>query len=102
MNKYHARRSWSNLCARWFASMAERNRGEELALLAHAGEIKGLTYQNTIYLSKSPKVTITIDFYYEQGGKAVWEDTKGVLTRDFRTKLIWLKQLQGIEVRLTS
>ena len=101
MNKYHSKRTDSALCQRTFASKKEAARADELKLLEMAGEIKGLEFQNKIILSVNPRVTITIDFYYEQDGKAVWEDSKGVLTRDFRTKMIWLEQLYGIKVVLS-
>ena len=112
MNKYHAKRTYSELSKRWFASKAECRRGEELRLLEMGGEIANLQYQVKFVLSEKPKVTIAIDFAYLKDiraigqrlydGTLVYEDTKGVLTRDFRTKLAWLKQQQGIEVLLTK
>ena len=107
-NKYRAKRTWSNLCQRWFASKMEAQRGEELAMLENAGKIFDLGFQVTFVLCEKPKVTITIDFdYLEYHGEdlyplLVYEDTKGVLTRDFRTKLAWLKEKYGIEVKLTG
>lgn len=102
MNKYKAQRTWSALCQRFFASKAEARRGEELRLLELAGEITGLEYQVKFVLSKTPKVTITVDFAYTEKGQRIYEDTKGVLTRDFRTKLAWLEQSHGVEVSLTN
>ena len=113
-NKYHAKRTWSGLTQRWFDSRAEAVRGEELKLLEKAGEIFDLNYQVKFILSESPKATITIDFAYRLPDRIdlpdyahpsarvqrVYEDVKGVLTRDFRTKLVWLKQKYGIEVKL--
>ena len=102
-NKYHARRTWSGLCQRTFDSKAEASRGEELALLEKAGTISDLRYQVPFTLSKSPKITITIDFsYLDEDGKRIFEDTKGILTRDSRTKLAWLEQSQGIKVILSK
>lgn len=102
MNKYHAKRTWSELCGRWFASKVECIRGEELALLEKAGEIYQLEYQPKFILCENPKVTITLDFQYlgDKGNIWVYEDVKGILTRDFRTKLAWLKEKYGIEVKL--
>ncbi|KKN74890.1 hypothetical protein LCGC14_0386390 [marine sediment metagenome] len=77
-------------------------RGEELALLEIAGEIKDLVYQYRVALCKKPRVTITIDFMYREKGKYVYEDTKGVLTREFRVKMAWLKEKWGVEVVLTK
>ena len=98
--KYHSVRTWSDLCQRWFPSKAEARRGEELHLLQRAGEITDLEYQVKFVLSIAPKVTITLDFGYKENGQQVYEDVKGFLTRDFRTKMAWLKEKFGIEVRL--
>ena len=100
--KYNSRRTYSNLCQRWFASKAEAQRGEELYLLQMAGEISDLRYQVRFILSQSPKVSITIDFAYLEGGKRILEDTKGVLTRDFRTKMAWLKEQKGLDIILSG
>ena len=101
MLKYHSIRTWSNLCNRWFASKAEAARGEELRLLEMAGEITDLHYQTKFVLAiKQPRITITIDFAYKEKGQQVYEDSKGVLTRDFRTKMEWLRQIHGIKVKL--
>jgi len=104
-NKYHARRTFSALCKRTFSSKAEAKRGEELEIMDLYGHIDTLEYQKKFVLSEKPnrKVTITIDFAYkDENGEQKYEDTKGVLTRDFRTKLAWLKQLHGIDVELTK
>ena len=98
MNKYHATRTDSELCGRTFASRKEAMRGEELFLLERAGNIQCLEYQPKFYLSEKPRVTYTADFRYIENYKVVVEDVKGVMTRDTRTKIAWLKQLKGIEV----
>ncbi len=102
MNKYHAVRTYSELCNRTFASKGESRRAEELALLERGGVISDLKYQVRYVLSNKPKVSITIDFVYNENGTEVHEDYKGVLTRDFRTKLAWLEMSEGIQVRLTK
>ncbi len=99
-NKYHARRTYSQLCGRIFASKAEARRGEELALLLRAGEIEDLRYQVRFKLCRKPKITVTIDFSYLEKDARIFEDVKGVLTRDSRTKYAWLKAKHGIEVKL--
>lgn len=101
-NKYGAKRTWSNLCQRTFASKAEAVRGEELRMLEMAGEIEELEYQAKFILSEHPRITITIDFAYWENNRHIYEDTKGVLTRDFRTKLAWLKEKYGVDVVLTK
>lgn len=121
MNKYHAKRTYSELCQRTFASKAECVRGEELRMLELAGVISNLEYQPKFLLCKKPKITITLDFFYTIGSvdkqpkpktadgfhivatytsEIIYEDVKGVLTRDSRTKLAWLKEKEGIDVRL--
>ena len=121
MNKYGARRTYSELCGRWFHSKAEAVRGEDLALLERAGEISDLKYQVPFRLCDKPRITITIDFsyvvvkdYYDYSQTAhkhdfhapvrvqVYEDVKGMLIRDFRTKLAWLKEKYGVTVLLTK
>lgn len=102
MNKYHAKKTWSNLCQRIFDSRAEARRGEELHLLQLGGEISDLKYQVKFPLSLTPKITIKLDFTYKEDGVQVYEDVKGVLTRDSRTKLAWLKEKWGISVLLTK
>jgi hypothetical protein len=108
-NKYGAVRTYSELCRRYFSSKAEARRGEELALLERAGAIANLKYQPKFNLCDKPKITYTADFQYEelqpmQNGAEHWvtvyEDVKGVLTRETRIKLAWLKQTQKIEVNL--
>ena len=99
--KYHSRRTYSALCNREFASRKEAERADELYLLQWAGEIGDLEFQKRFILSDKPKVSIAIDFAYKEDGEQVYEDTKGVMTRDFGTKLIWLEREQGIVVRIT-
>jgi len=100
MNKYHAKRSYSELCGREFASKAECLRAEELALLERGGIIKHLEYQPRYILCDSPKITYTADFRYLENNEVVVEDVKGVLLRDTRTKLAWLKEKFNIDVKL--
>ena len=105
-NKYGAVRTFSQLCEREFASKAECRRGEELCLLEKAGEIRDLRFQIRFLLNEKPRITITIDFDYwemgDKGWKRTLEDTKGVLTRDTRTKLAWLKDKLMMDVKLTK
>ena len=101
MNKYGARRTFSALCGRTFSSKLEALRGEELFLLEKAGEITDLRYQVTFILSDKPKITYTADSQYtDKDGKVITEDVKGVLTRDTRTKIAWVKEKFDIEVIL--
>lgn len=101
-NKYGARRTWSELCQREFASKREAQRGEELALLERAGEIHTLQYQPKYILCEKPRITYAADFFYVdiKNARTVVEDVKGVLTRETRVKLAWLKEQQGVGVEL--
>lgn len=99
-NKYGAQRTYSELCGRTFDSKLEARRGEELALLQRAGEISDLKYQVRFNLCLKPKITVTIDFCYFEDGRTIYEDTKGVLTRDSRTKYAWLQEKYGVEVKI--
>lgn len=102
MNKYHAKRTYSALCQREFASKWEAERAEQLHLLQLAGEIQNLTYQRKFVLCEKPKITVTIDFVYGDGvGSVYFEDAKGILTRDSRTKYAWLKEKYNIDVVLS-
>ncbi len=101
MNKYGARKTYSELCGREFDSKKEAARGEELHLLQLAGEITDLEYQPRFILNGKPRVTYKPDFRYKENGKEIVEDAKGYMTRDCRLRIIWLKQLQGIEIRIT-
>jgi len=100
-NKYGAVRTYSSLCQRWFDSKGECQRGEELHMLELAGEISGLRYQVKFTLSVKPPVSITVDFAYNEDGKKVYEDFKGKMVEDFRVKMAWLKQQQGIDIILS-
>lgn len=101
--KYGNRRSWSHLCQREFASMAERRRGEDLHMMQLAGEITNLEYQPRWVLSGEPKVTYTADFSYlttESPPAEIVEDVKGLMTDASRVRIAWLQQRYGIIVRI--
>jgi len=100
VNKYGAIRSYSELAGRVFASKRERHRAEELLLLQRARVISELEYQPPYRLSEKPKIIYTADFRYIEDGETIVEDVKGVLTRDTRTKLAWVKEKYGVEVKL--
>jgi len=80
----------------------ESHRAEELELMQRGGIISDLQYQVKFKLNDKPKVSISIDFAYKENGQQIYEHTKGVLTRDFRTKLAWLKAVTGIDVILSN
>lgn len=100
--KYGAVRTYSELCQRTFDSKAEARRGEELGMWQEGGIISDLRYQVIFKLCATPKITVKIDFAYLENGTRVFEDVKGVLTRDSRTRYAWLKEKHGIEVKLVK
>lgn len=100
-NKYSAKRTYSELCMREFDSKAEAQRGEELCLLARADKIKCLEYQVMYHLYEKPSIKVKLDFrYVNSNGELVVEDVKGILEREFRVKLAWLKEKHNVGVRL--
>ncbi len=111
-NKYGAIKTYVESLDRAFDSKAEAKRAVELSLLERAGEIKNLTYQPQYVLCEKPKITYTADFkytvkkeYLDTGSYAnliVVEDVKGVLTRETRVKLAWLREKHGITVKITG
>lgn len=101
-NKFSAQKTYSELCERKFDSKAEARRGEELALLQRAGEISDLQYQVSFKLCEKPSIKIKIDFVYAKDGVVIVEDSKGFMTREARVKIAWLKQLHGIDVKITK
>ena len=101
-NKFGAKKTYSALCQREFASRAEARRGEELALLQKAGVISCLEYQPKFVLCLKPRITYTADFRYVEDGKVTVEDVKGMLQRETRVKLAWLAEKNGIEVTLVK
>ena len=108
-NKFHAVRTYSEICKREFASKSEARRGEELALLERAGGISKLEYQPKFVLYNKPRITYTADFrytiktdWYNNLSETVVEDVKGVLARETRVKLAWLQEKTGITVRLVT
>ena len=101
-NKHHAIRTWSEICQRFFTSKSECARGEELWQEQLDGKITGLDFQVRFILSVEPKVSIKIDFAYCLDGVKIYEDSKGILTREYRAKLAWLKKEKGIDVILSK
>jgi len=99
--KYGNVRTFSKLIGNWFSSKGECKYGEELYYRQMAGEITDLRFHTRLVLSPPPdKVSIEVDFIYQENGKIVHEDFKGKETESYRVKRIWLKQLTGIEVIL--
>ena len=77
-----------------FDSIAESRRYKELALLEKAGEIENLQLQPKFLLQDSfkkngktyRKIEYIADFMYEEKGKVIVEDVKGMETKEFKIK----------------
>lgn len=101
-NKYGAVRTWSAVCERMFDSKAEAYRGETLQFWydSRGSNMTDLDFQ--VPFSLAPKKKITIDFSYVVNGRRIYEDVKGRMTRDFKTKLLWLEQKHGVTVKIVD
>lgn len=100
-------------------SLRECRRFAELKLLERAGEIRNLQQQvpfellpkQELFGRKLPAVRYVADFVYDepitgqprgtQGWPRVVEDSKGMQTPIFRLKARLLKQIHGVELRLS-
>ena len=77
-----------------FDSIAESRRYKELALLEKVGEIENLQLQPKFLLQESfkkngktyRKIEYIADFIYEEKGKVIVEDVKGMETKEFKIK----------------
>lgn len=97
MNKYHNKKVYAD--GQVFDSKREYNRYCELLLLQRAGQISRLQRQVAYELIPSQKtpqgtmraVTYYADFVYQENGKTVVEDVKGVRTDVYKLKkkLMW-------------
>ncbi len=95
-----------------FDSMREAARWQELRLLERAGHIRDLKRQQAFELAPSvkfegakraqPALRLIVDFTYDEHGKRIAEDSKGVITTAFTIKRHLLKHTWGIDVRITK
>ena len=91
-NKYHNQKTKIDRFV--FDSAKEGKRYRELALLEKAGEIKNLQLQPRFLLQESfrkngktfRKIEYVADFQYEENGKTIVEDVKGMKTDVFKIK----------------
>ena len=124
MSKYGARKVQINGIV--FDSRIEARRYQELRLLERAGQISNLRRQvpyelipaqyepsNEVYKRGANKgqpkrgkcieqaVTYIADFCYEENGKTVVEDTKGVKTKDYiikRKLMLYVHKIRIVEI----
>ena len=120
MNKYKAIKTTVNGIE--FDSRKEARRYQDLMLLQRAGVIKKLErqvkfvliptqYETTIRYGKKgqrlkdkqklleKECSYIADFVYEENGKRIVEDTKGVKTKDYIIKRKLMLYMHGIKVR---
>lgn len=80
-NKYGAIKALGS-SGRLYDSTAERDRAEQLQLLAMSLEIEDIHEQRRIELE--PDIFFRVDFDYLEKGRRVYEEVKGVMTERFR------------------
>ncbi len=94
-NKYHARKTYSEVLGRTFHSDAERRYGEYLYARQMAGEISDLDFQSRVQLL--PKINLIVDFFYREGDEPVWDEFKGPNTgRWLMQKRLWAQFGPGV------
>lgn len=90
-----------------FDSKREANRWMELQLLQRAGEISDLQRQvkveligqyRPLFTRTGRKMKLTFDFAYIENGIQVFEDAKGMPTRDYEVRVA-VARAMGLEVR---
>lgn len=105
-SKYHSRRITRDGIT--YDSVKEFSRHQELLLLERAGAIQGLKRQVKFELIPSQRyggkvverpVRYIADFVYQEDGKLVVEDVKGMKTRDYILKRKMMLYLCGIRIR---
>jgi hypothetical protein len=104
-NKYHNK--WVEVDGIKFPSIKEAERWKTLRLMERAGEIVGLNRQVKIELVPKSNlfraVYYVADFVYfdKRTGKTVYEDSKGMKTKEYLLKRKLLYWRHGIEITET-
>ena len=98
-SKYKNRRVFFD--GRWFDSEREKRRYVELKLLVKAGKISNLQMQVPfeIVINGMKVCKYIADFCYDEDGKRVTEDSKGMLTPVYKLKKKLMLAVHGIEIR---
>lgn len=106
MSKYKSKKTVVNGIV--FDSRTEAKRYSELLLLERAGVIKNLELQKSFELIPSQKINGKVverpckyiaDFVYEENGKTVVEDTKGMRTDKYIIKRKLMLYKYGIQIK---
>ena len=104
-SKYHNKRVTVDGIT--FDSVKEASRFQELRMLERAGEITGLVRQQKIELIPKTKLYracyYVCDFIYfdKRENKTIYEDVKGVRTKEYLLKRKLLYWRHGIEIKET-
>lgn len=104
-SKYHNRKVTVDGIT--FDSVKEASRWQELRMLERAGEITGLVRQQKIELIPKTKLYracfYVCDFIYfdKRENKTIYEDVKGVRTKEYLLKRKLLYWRHGIEIKET-
>lgn len=99
MSKYGAIRT--EIDGRTFASKAEAGRFAELKLMERGGNISGLECQPKypLVVNGVKVATYVADFrYFDEDGRVIVEDVKGVRTDVYKLKAKLVKALHGIDI----
>lgn len=106
-NKYNAKKTIIGDIK--FDSKKEAFRFTELQLLEQAGEISDLQRQAKVELMgqlgpvktrTGRKMKLTFDFSYTENGEHIFEDVKGMRTRDFDVRVA-VAQAMGLNIKIT-
>lgn len=106
MNKYHNKKAEINGVK--FDSRKEAHRWWELSMLERAGKITKLRRQIPFVVIPAQRIDGKVvereckyiaDFVYEQDGKTVVEDTKGVRTPEYVIKRKLMLEKYGIQIQ---
>lgn len=84
-----------------FASRAESRRYRDLKLMIASGDISNLELQKRYPLNVNGQLICTYvsDFEYDQDGKHITEDVKGVRTIVFVIKKKLMRAIYGIDIQ---
>lgn len=89
-----------------FGSRSEARRYQELRLLEKAGAVMDLRVHPKLPLvvngQKIGRGAITLDFSYLENGVLIYEDFKGIDTRESKLRRQVCEAVNGIKIRVTS
>ena len=89
-----------------FPSIKQGNRYKEIKLMERAGQIRNLCLEVPYIIcpavvingKKSAARKYVADFVYEENGKEIVEDCKGMRTKEYILKRHFMKHVHGIDI----